>query len=139
AEADAARWLRDNTPGDDLVATNAHCIALAGETCDSRHFWIAALSERQVLIEGWVRTNRSSRISVTSGVDPSEVPYWNKEQLAANDATFTSPSPAIIERLRKLGVRWLYADHRAGQISPQLKDYVRLRHATLDATIYEIR
>ncbi|MFI5710821.1 hypothetical protein [Kribbella sp. NPDC051620] len=139
AEADAARWLKENSAAEDLIATNAHCIALRGETCDSRHFWIAALSERQVLIEGWVRTNRSSRISATSGVDPSKVPYWNKEQLAANDATFTSPSPAIIERLRKLGVRWLYADHRAGQISPQLKQYVRLRHATLDATIYEIR
>ncbi|MEV6411748.1 hypothetical protein [Kribbella sp. NPDC051718] len=139
AEADAARWLKENSAGEDLIATNAHCIALRGETCDSRHFWIAALSERQVLIEGWVRTNRSSRISATSGVEPSKVPYWNKEQLAANDATFTSPSPAIIERLRKLGVRWLYADHRAGQISPQLKQYVRLRHATLDATIYEIR
>ena len=139
AEADAARWLKQNTPAEDLVATNAHCISQQGDTCDSRHFWIAALSERQVLIEGWVRTNKSSRISATTGTDPSEVPFWNKEQLAANDATFTSPSMAIIERLRKLGVRWLYADNRAGPVSPELKQYVRLRHATLDATIYEIR
>ncbi|NEA35657.1 hypothetical protein G3I17_29000 [Streptomyces sp. SID13031] len=139
AEADAARWLKENAPGDDLIATNAHCIAMQGDTCDSRHFWIAALSERQVLIEGWVRTNRSSRISATTGTDPSTVPYWNKDQLAANDATFTSPSEAVIDRLRKLGVRWLYADNRAGEVSPQLKQFVRLRHATLDATIYEIR
>ncbi|WBQ04951.1 hypothetical protein [Kribbella sp. CA-293567] len=139
AQADAARWLKENTPREDLIATNAHCIAQSGESCDSRHFWIAALSERQVLIEGWVRTNRSSRISATTGIEPSQVPYWNKEQLAANDATFTSPSVAIIARLRKLGVRWLYADNLAGEISPELKQYVRLRHATLDATIYEIR
>ncbi|MEV8376896.1 hypothetical protein AB0P21_29405 [Kribbella sp. NPDC056861] len=139
AQADAARWLKENTPADDLVATNAHCLTQTSVTCDSRHFWIAALSERQVLIEGWVRTNRSTRISATTGVEASQVPYWNKDQLAANDATFTSPSEAIIQRLRKLGVRWLYADNRAGLVSPQLKQYVRLRHATLDATIYEIR
>ncbi len=139
AQADAARWLKANSSRDELVATNAHCIARHGDSCDSRHFWIAALSERQVLIEGWVRTNRSSRISATTGLDPSKVPYWNKDQLAANDATFTSPSEAVIDRLRKLGVRWLYADHRSGEVSPALKQYVRLRHATLDATIYEIR
>lgn len=139
AEADAARWLKENAPAGDLIATNAHCIAMQGDTCDSRHFWIAALSERQVLIEGWVRTNRSSRISATTGIEPSKVPYWNQDQLDANDATFTAPSAAIIDRLRKLGVRWLYADNRAGQVSPSLKEFVRLRHATLDATIYEIR
>lgn len=139
AQAGAARWLKENSSRDDLIATNAHCIAQKGDTCDSRHFWIAALSERQVLLEGWVRTNRSSRISATTGIDPSKVPYWNKDQLSANDAAFTSPSMAVIERLRKLGVRWLYADNRAGEVSPSLKQYVRLRHATLDATIYEIR
>ncbi|WP_040456878.1 hypothetical protein [Kribbella catacumbae] len=139
AQASAARWLKKNSSRNDLVATNAHCIARQGNACDSRHFWIAALSERQVLLEGWVRTNRSSRISATTGVDPSKVPYWNKDQLTANDAAFTSPSMAVIERLRKLGVRWLYADNLAGEVSPALKQYVRLRHATLDATIYEIR
>ena len=51
---------------------------------------------------------------------------------------FLGRAPAI-ERLRKAGVRWLYADNRAGQVSPNLKQYVRLRQATLDATIYEIR
>ncbi|MFI7060511.1 hypothetical protein ACIBL3_05980 [Kribbella sp. NPDC050124] len=60
-------------------------------------------------------------------------------RLAANDAAFTAPNPAAIERLRKVGVRWLYADNRAGKVSPALRNYVRLRHATLDATIYEIR
>ncbi|MEU4390466.1 hypothetical protein [Kribbella sp. NPDC023855] len=139
AQADAARWLKENSSRDDLIATNAHCIVRRGDSCDSRHFWIAALAERQVLIEGWVRTNRSSRISATTGTDPAQVPYWNKDQLAANDATFISPSVAIIERLRKLGVRWLYADNLAGEVSPELKQFVRLRHATLDATIYEIR
>ncbi|ADB29623.1 hypothetical protein Kfla_0501 [Kribbella flavida DSM 17836] len=139
AQADAARWLRVNSGRDDLVATNAHCIVQRGTVCDSRHFWIAALSERQVLVEGWAYTNRANRIAVTTGVNPSVLPFWDQRLLAANDAAFTAPSDRVIERLRQYGVRWLYADRRAGEISPALKQYVRLRHATADATVYEIR
>jgi hypothetical protein len=97
------------------------------------------LTERPVLVEGWSYSNQANKISMATGVNPSLLPYWNEDLLAVNDLAFTSPSPAVIERLRKSGVRWLYADHRAGQVSPNLKQYVRLRHATLDATIYEIR
>jgi hypothetical protein len=90
-------------------------------------------------VEGWAYTNHANRLYATTGVDPAAVPFWNSELLDTNDAVFTAPSPALIERLRRYGVRWLYADHRAGQISPDLGQYVRLRQATLDATIYEIR
>jgi hypothetical protein len=138
-EAGAARWLRKNSKPGELVATNAHCIIQRDELCDSRHFWIAALSERPVLVEGWSYSNQANRISLATGVNPSLIPYWSEEELATNDAAFTSPSVAVIERLRRIGVRWLYADNRAGTVSPELKQFVRLRHATLDATIYEIR
>ncbi|WP_433164863.1 hypothetical protein [Kribbella sp. CA-247076] len=139
AEAGAARWLRRNSEPGDLIATNAHCIIQRDGLCDSRHFWIAALSERPVLIEGWSYSNQANRIALTTGGNPSLIPYWNREELAANDIVFTAPTQATIERLRKAGVRWLYADHRAGTVSPELRNYVRLRHATLDATIYELR
>jgi hypothetical protein len=139
AEADAARWLRRNSAPGDLIATNAHCIIERDGLCDSRHFWLAALSERRVLIEGWSYSNQANRIALSSGGNPSLIPYWNREQLAANDTAFTSPTPASIERLRQVGVRWLYADNRAGDVSPALRNYVRPRHATLDATIYELR
>ena len=119
--------------------TNANGIIQREGVCDSRHFWIAALSERPVLIEGWSYSNQANRIALTTDANPSRIPYWNREELAANDAAFTAPTAAAIERLRKAGVRWLYADHRAGKVSPELRNYVRLRHATLDATIYEIR
>jgi hypothetical protein len=138
AEAGAARWLRQNSTPGDLVATNAHCIIKRDGVCDSRHFWLAALSERPVLVEGWSYSNQANRIALTSGGNPSLIPYWDGEELAASDAAFTSPTSAAIERLRKAGVRWLYADNRAGTVSPALRNYVRLRHATLDATIYEI-
>ncbi|WP_241996031.1 hypothetical protein [Kribbella antiqua] len=139
AEAGAARWLRRNSKPGELIATNAHCIVKRDNICDSRHFWLAALSERPVLIEGWGYSNQATRIALTTNSNPSLIPYWNSEELAANDVAFVSPTPAVIERLRKAGVRWLYADNRAGKVSPALRNYVRLRHATLDATVYEIR
>jgi hypothetical protein len=139
AEAGAAQWLRRNSKPGELIATNAHCIVKRDNLCDSRHFWLAALSERPVLIEGWSYSNQATRIALTTGGNPSLIPYWNREELAANDIAFTAPTPAVIERLRKAGVRWLYADNRAGKVSPALRNYVRLRHATLDATVYEIR
>ncbi|TCC58068.1 hypothetical protein E0H73_27405 [Kribbella pittospori] len=139
AEAGAARWLRRNSNPGELIATNAHCIIRRDGFCDSRHFWLAALSERPVLIEGWSYSNQANRIAVSTGSSPSLIPYWNPAELAANDAAFTNPSPGAIERLRKAGVRWMYADRRAGKVSPALREYVSLRHATLDVTVYEIK
>lgn len=139
AEAGAAQWLRRNSAQGDLIATNAHCIIERDGLCDSRHFWLAALSERRVLIEGWSYSNQANRIALTTGGNPSLIPYWNRADLIVNDAAFKAPTTASIERLRKAGVRWLYADNRAGTVSPALRSYVRLRHATMDATIYELR
>ncbi|NUR97742.1 MAG: hypothetical protein HOV67_21110 [Kribbellaceae bacterium] len=139
AEAGAAQWLRRNSKPGELIATNAHCIIQRDGVCDSRHFWLAALSERPVLVEGWSYSNQANRIALAEDGNPSLIPYWNREQLAANDAVFKAPSPATIDRLKQAGVHWLYADNRAGEISPALRNYARLRHATLDATIYELR
>jgi hypothetical protein len=139
AEAGAAQWLRRNTEPGELVATNAHCIIQRAGLCDSRHFWLAALSERPVLIEGWSYSNQANRIAVSTDSNPSLIPYWNSEELGINDVVFTSPTPAAIARLRKTGVRWLYADHRAGAVSPALRNFASLRHATLDVTIYELK
>jgi hypothetical protein len=140
AEMDAARWINANSESTDVVATNVHCLFQHGNLCDSRHFWIAALTERQMLVEGWAYTNKANSLSITTGVNPSILPFWNKDLLAANNTAFTTPSPAAIDRLRQYGVRWLYVDKRAGvRVSPKLKDYVQLRHATPDAAIYEVR
>jgi hypothetical protein len=139
AEAGAARWLRRNSAPGDLIATNAHCIIERDGLCDSRHFWLAALSERRVLVEGWSYSNQANRIALANDGNPSLIPYWNRSQLAANDLVFKAPTTAAVQRLKDAGVRWLYADRRAGPVAPALRNYVRLRHATMDATIYEIR
>ncbi|MET7282078.1 hypothetical protein ABZS29_27865 [Kribbella sp. NPDC005582] len=139
AEAGAARWLRRNTRPGELIATNAHCIIQRENVCDSRHFWLAALSERPVLVEGWSYSNQANRIALETDSNPSLIPYWDSGKLATNDTAFKSPSADVIQRLRNAGVRYLFADHRAGPVSPKLGSLVSIRHATLDVTIYEIK
>ncbi|MEU0092660.1 hypothetical protein [Kribbella sp. NPDC006257] len=140
AERDAARWIYANSDTDDVVATNVHCLFQHGNLCDSRHFWIAALSERQMLVEGWAYTNKANSLSITTGVNPSVLPFWNKDLLAANNTAFTAPTQAAIDKLRQYGVRWLYVDRRAGvRVSPMLSHYAQLRHTTAGAQIYELR
>ncbi|WP_405063693.1 hypothetical protein OG474_19150 [Kribbella sp. NBC_01505] len=139
AEAGAAQWLRRNTQPGELIATNAHCIIQRDNVCDSRHFWLAALSERPVLVEGWSYSNQANRIALETDSNPSLIPYWDSGKLATNDTAFRSPSADIIQRLRNAGVRYLFADRRAGMVSPKLGDFVSIRHATLDVTIYEIK
>ncbi|MFB6719879.1 hypothetical protein ACFCV3_06960 [Kribbella sp. NPDC056345] len=139
AEAGAARWLRRNTQPGELIATNAHCIIQRENVCDSRHFWLAALSERPVLVEGWSYSNQANRIALETNSNPSLIPYWDSSKLATNDTAFKSPSADVIQRLRNAGVRYLFADRRAGAVSPKLAEFVSIRHATLDVTIYEIK
>ncbi len=152
-QAEAARWLRDNSDPHDLVATNAHCVIHYGTVCDARHFWVAALTERHVLVEGWAYTNRANAEVATNGVNPFKLPFWDEQLLADNDAAFTSPElredllrkPPYELRaaLKKLHdhyhVRWLYADVIYSRIPPELAQFADLRYDGLDAQIYELR
>lgn len=111
---DAARWLREHSRPDELVATNAHCGEGTGPRCGRRTFWISAFSERHVLVEGWAYVTPAS-----FGAPPDDFaslgrsPFWDEERLAANDLVFTDPSESALRRLREeYGVDWLVADLR---------------------------
>ncbi|GII78692.1 hypothetical protein Sru01_36740 [Sphaerisporangium rufum] len=110
--AAAARWLRDHSAPGDVLATNVHCRWGHELPCDTRQYWLAALAERRVLVEGWAFTPVNH-----ARWRPGEIlqlrPFWDPARLAANDAAFTAPSPAAVARLRDgYGVRWLVADER---------------------------
>jgi hypothetical protein len=110
---DAARWVRDHSSPDDILATNAHCIGYFGTLCDPRSFWLSAYAERRVLVEGWAFAPRVA----TNGI----VPFWDPAKLAANDAAFTSPTRAGLDDLRtRYGVRWLVVDRQVAVESPEL-------------------
>src|SRR5258705_8958273 len=53
SRVDAARWVRDHSSPNDVLATNVHCLGYYGDLGDSRSFWLSAYSERSVLVEGW--------------------------------------------------------------------------------------
>jgi hypothetical protein len=141
----AARWLRDNSGPDDLVATNAHCWSpteLPGRTprCDVRNFWISGYAERRVLVEGWaytVRANEPYTSDLTFNV--LTAPFWDDALLATNDAAFTTPSAATISTLRdRYGVRWLFVDRRIHTPVGDVGRWATLRFSAADCDVYSI-
>ncbi|WP_440100215.1 hypothetical protein, partial [Streptosporangium sp. H16] len=109
---EAGRWLRAHSDPGDLVATDVHCRWGYEDPCDSRQFWVAALSERRVLVEGWTYTS-ANMSHWRPGSLPEHLPFWDGERIRSNDAAFQTPSAAAIQHLReRYGVRWLLADER---------------------------
>ena len=113
SRVDAARWVRDHSSPDDILATNAHCLSGDLDSCDSRSFWLSAYAERSVLIEGWGFAPRQAAVGLT--------PFWDSSLMALNESAFTAPTPAVLDELRdRHGVRWLVVDRAVGRESGQL-------------------
>lgn len=136
-QIEAARWLRDHSTDDDVVATNRHCADPRAESCDSRRFFVAAYTERQVLVEGWAYTPRAVRLAVEHDVADSAVPYWRPDILELNDGFLTSPTREEARLLWQLGVRWLFID-RVVDHAEDFGPLARLRHETEYAMVYEL-
>jgi hypothetical protein len=138
AQVDAARWIRDHSEVDDLVMTNRHCTTprepVAG--CDSRRWLVTAFSERQALVEGWTATPRATRIA-PRGRDSITVDYWKPEILRLNDGFIAEPTADAAQRLRDLGVRWVYVDHTRPHAAT-LEPFASLRYSNRDADVYEL-
>jgi hypothetical protein len=131
SRVEAARWVRDNSSPDQVLATNAHCRAVGGDgVCDARSFWLSAYSERRVLVEGWLFAPRVS--------ETGEQAFWDPALLALNDEAFTAPTPPVLEALRARGVRWLVVDRALGRESPALPELARLRYDNGRDAVYEL-
>ena len=136
----AARWLRDHSSPDDLVATNLHCLptkSVAG-TCDARHFWVSGYSERRMLVEGWAYTATAFAATPGAGQSDRTIPFWNPAVLQDNDRAFVSPTEASVGRLRdRYGVRWLFAD-TAFADPASLSAFAVVRFTAGEFTVLEI-
>ncbi len=108
---EAARYLRDHSDADELVATNNHC-RLPIPRCDSRAFWISAYAERRVLVQGWGYSPKAN--ADTDSVEEAlHKPFWDPDLLRRNDAVFTDPSRRTLGALlEEHPVRWLVVDRR---------------------------
>jgi hypothetical protein len=133
----AARWLRDHSDPDDLVATNDHCLPTSITSCDSRDFWVAAYAERRVLVEGWSYTDRAMESLPLYDNGLGTAPYWDPALLAANDAVFQDPGAAnVSEMVNRYHVRWLVAV--GPWVNPGLSRYATLRYSAAQVSIYQL-
>jgi len=123
--AEAARWIRAHSSPTDIIATNAHCLVVTHlhGGCIPRNFWISALSERNVLIEGWSYAAPSTQVA-PHYTDPG--PFWNPGFLAANDFSIYHPTAASVAWLKSQSVRFVLVDRTWKPESPDLKHYLDL-------------
>lgn len=140
--AAAARWLRAHSQQSDVVVTNQHCLDVTARRrgCVPTQFWISALSERNVLLEGWAYSTPSQKVA-PNYVDGGA--FWNQELLAENDAAIFDPSPQTVAWLRSQGVKWVFVDRVfingvPMPESPDLKNYLDLAYERGDFAIYRV-
>jgi hypothetical protein len=118
----AARWVRDNSRPEDVVATNVHCIegsvTAVPPDCDARSFWLSAYAERSVLVEGWSFAPRVAGVWAPT--------FWDEGVLRLNDEAFTNPTEAGLRELReRYHVRYLVVDRWVTEESPRLARLTR--------------
>ena len=136
-QIDAARWIRDHSSISDMVMTNRHCdTPQAPYRCDSRRWVVAAFSERQMLLEGWTATPRSTELAPI-GRQSIYVSYWKPELLALNDGFIARPDAAAAAKLSGMGVRWVYVDHTR-PYARTLEPFAHLKYHNPGVDVYEL-
>ncbi|GII27291.1 hypothetical protein Pmi06nite_07330 [Planotetraspora mira] len=135
----AGRWLRAHSEPNQLVATNSHCLWGYESPCDSRQAWVAALTERRVLVEGWMYTPTNNDRWRMGGQRVDGLPFWDAERLSLNDAAFYRPSWNTMRQLQeRYGVHWLFVDERRINPESRIGDVAKLRFRSGDYAVYEI-
>lgn len=141
AEMRAALWLDAHAADDDVVATNVHCQPVrTGPNCDARAFWVSGLGGHRTVLESWSYTDEALAAHGNGGRGYAQQPAADQERFALNERAFAAPTAGDLDRLRReYGVRWLFADSRAGQVSPDLATLATVRLVDDSVTIYELR
>ncbi|GAA2619417.1 hypothetical protein [Paractinoplanes durhamensis] len=115
----AAQWVDRHAGPDDVVATNVHCWPPGGPAagCDSRAFWVAALTGRRTLIESWGYTDAAVAADGDGGLRYYRQPPPDPARYALNQRVFELGAAADLAELRdRYHVRWLLADVRSGPV-----------------------
>jgi hypothetical protein len=140
SEQEAALWLQQNSDPDDIVATNAHC--RPGQAfyphCDARGFWVAALTERRIFLEGWGYTAEASALWGVDGYPTAQQLSPWPDRLALSQDVFATPSADLVAGLRDRGVTWLFGVQGASSIDPRLDEVARLAFSNDEVSIYSI-
>jgi hypothetical protein len=137
-QINAARWIRGHSSIQDMVMTNRHCVGPTPPEngCDSRRWLVAAFSERQMLLEGWTATPRSTELAPI-GRESITIAYWKPELLALNDGFIAKPDASAAAKLSSMGVRWVYVDHTR-PYARTLEPFAKLRFQNAGVDVYEL-
>jgi hypothetical protein len=74
------------------------------------------------------------------GLPYFQQPAPDEERRRINDAAFSDPTPEGLAQLRdRYHAKWLFADTRAGTVSPLLATLATLRYRAGTVTVYELR
>nr|MBA2695694.1 hypothetical protein [Actinomycetota bacterium] len=133
----AARWLRGNSDPNDLVATNRHCTP-ESYGCDNRMFWLAAFSERGVLLEGWSYQVRTAPRMALLDARACCVPFWDPPRLRTNDAAFQGAARAVGILRDRYDVRWMVLDRRSPYRLDRLRELAAVRYRSGDYVVLEL-
>jgi hypothetical protein len=139
-EMRAADWLAKHARDGEYVATNVHCeLIRTDDKCINRSFWVSALTEHPVVLEGWAYQAATQAKHGQNNLPSFRAPSPEPERQRINDAVFGAPTAVGIAELRnRYKARWLYADERASHVSPDLADLAQVRYRAGTVTIYEL-
>ena len=92
----AIRWIIDNVPRNDILATNRRCLQI--DFCGvPKWYLLSALAKRELLLEG--------NSTGLSNDDP-----WVEERKILSQEFVISPNKSMANRLYELGARWHYVE-----------------------------
>jgi hypothetical protein len=140
-EMRAALWLDRNAGPDDVVATNVHCQPIDRPTpCDARAFWVSGLGGHRTVVESWGYSDATVAANGVNGLSFLLQPPPYPSVFDQNQEIFTGGDEAdVADFKQRFGVRWLFADTRAGEVSPELARVAEVRYRSGPVTIYEVR
>jgi hypothetical protein len=143
-EIQAALWLEQNAPPDDVVVTNTACLVRRrpGPICDSRGYLVSGVGGHRTLMEGWAYTQQSMANQGTDGeLGYSLLPSPWPDRVELTTKALTAPTAEVLATLRRdHGVRWIFADSRKGKIAEAKLDRLADRKYTHgEVIIYELK
>ncbi|MGW5558401.1 hypothetical protein ACWER9_14380 [Micromonospora sp. NPDC003944] len=140
AEMRAALWLDEHAGDDDVVATNVHCRPVPTTAhCDARAYWVTGLGGHRTVVESWGYTDAALAAHGRWGLGYVRQDPPDPARFALNERVFRAPTAADLDRLRTdYRVRWLFADTRAGEVSPALAGLAQVRLVSGSVTVYEL-
>lgn len=141
-EIQAALWLERNAGQYDVVVTNTACLSRPRRpACDARGYLVSGVGGRRTLMEGWAYTQQSLANQGEANGNYRELPSPWPDRVELTTKALTAPTPELLETLRRdHGVRWIFADKRAGSVAEGTLDQLADRRYTRgQIIIYELR